>query len=225
VNQDNESNPAGAPRLSASNERSMSPASGQSSEGQQAQAQPPEQTEGVIPKAAAVAEKAVGKALEKSTEVADTTIDKVADAAINALHGGTTKGNVGNAASASASQSSTYSPDQERQGRADHSSQRMKDTVSKATSGPVAIGAAAVVIAAAGAFLWSRRSSVKSSGSRPLMKGGQPDSETDSTAKQDQSARDGDRGAAMTGGSSEVLVGRNVASPGGESNRGRPPFA
>jgi hypothetical protein len=46
-----------------------------------------EHAKGVIPKAAEAAEKAAEKGLEKTSSVVGGTIDKVADAAINALGG------------------------------------------------------------------------------------------------------------------------------------------
>jgi hypothetical protein len=49
---------------------------------------PSEHAKGVIPKAAEAAEKAAEKGLEKTSSVVGSTIDKVADAAINALGGG-----------------------------------------------------------------------------------------------------------------------------------------
>ena len=60
--------------------------------GQQPQAQQPEsgsqeQPEGVIPKAAELAEKAVETGLEKTSNIVGNAIDKVADAAISALGG------------------------------------------------------------------------------------------------------------------------------------------
>jgi hypothetical protein len=63
------------------------------SQGQQPAAQSHEQPEGVIPKAAEMAEKAVETGLEKTSEIVGNAIDTVADAAISALGGRPKKGN------------------------------------------------------------------------------------------------------------------------------------
>jgi hypothetical protein len=60
---------------------------GQQPQGQETEGQSDKQAEGVIPKAAELAEKAVDKGLEKTSGVVGTTIDKVADAAISVLGG------------------------------------------------------------------------------------------------------------------------------------------
>jgi hypothetical protein len=60
---------------------------GQQPGGQQPGGQSHEQSEGLIPKAAEMAEKAVETGLEKTSGVVGNTIDKVADAAISALGG------------------------------------------------------------------------------------------------------------------------------------------
>ena len=57
------------------------------SQGQQPEGQSHEQSEGIIPKAAELAEKAVETGLAKTSDIVGNAIDKVADAAISALGG------------------------------------------------------------------------------------------------------------------------------------------
>ena len=63
------------------------PPQDEQSQGQQPSGQSHEQPEGVIPKAAEMAEKAVETGLEKTSEIVGNVIDTVADAAISALGG------------------------------------------------------------------------------------------------------------------------------------------
>jgi hypothetical protein len=60
---------------------------GQHQEGRQPAGQSQEHPDGIIPKAAEMAEKAVETGLEKTSGGVGSTIDKVADAAISALGG------------------------------------------------------------------------------------------------------------------------------------------
>jgi len=57
------------------------------SQGQQPEGQSHEHPEGIIPKAAGLAEQAVETGLAKTSGIVGNTIDKVADAAISALGG------------------------------------------------------------------------------------------------------------------------------------------
>ena len=76
------------PHAQSSYEQSQDQQSaGQQPGGQQPEGQSHEQSEGLIPKAAELAEKAVETGLEKTSGVVGSTIDKVADAAISALGG------------------------------------------------------------------------------------------------------------------------------------------